>query len=871
VKFRRNFACLHNSEWAGVAIGPGTHKNGFMTVAPPCGPPPCRLNRLWITLTLSAGLGVQLLLLCARAAEPQPPSTTASTEANSTRAALPAAEYSKTYGDRVQPYLRKYCIECHGRETHEGEVNFEALKDFSGAVAARKTWERARKMLRAATMPPPDHEPRPTPAESAQLVKWIDQAVLGLDCDRMHDPGHVTIRRLNRTEYNNTIRDLLGVRARPADEFPSDDVGNGFDNMGDVLSLSPLLLEKYLAAAENISSLALFGFDMKRPPARELDLNKFAAKGAARLVRRPYTRHKQILLDGLGSVDGKFDCPLSGEYIFGVAAAAGQAGSEIAKISVEIDGDKPRVFAVKGDRVFGRFDLRLRLSKGEHKFTAKFLNGETEPPAPSLPGEIQGPRSRFLARKVTDGNVKNPVREVVFDGFELQGPFWIDPHERSLDGLATRKPIMFATPGADGSVEECATQILSSFATRAFRRPLQPGEIKPYVELTLAAAKEDAFDRAIQTGLTAILVSPHFLFRIEQPGVPGEGAAPVPIAAHELASRLSYFLWSSMPDEELFRAAADGSLLKHDVLESQVRRMLRDAKSQAIVANFAVQWLNLAQLDAANPNRKIFKDFDRDLRADMRRETELFFESIVREDRSILDLLNGRYSYLNERLAKLYGISGVDGEQFRQVSLTGTQRAGVLTQASILTFTSQPTRTSPVKRGKWILETFLGSAPPPPPANVPELAATQKSNPKASLREQMAIHRESSKCSVCHKVMDPLGFGLENFDGIGRWREQEKKHPIDASGELPGGVSFRGPLELVGVLTKRQDEFRRHLARTLLTYALGRGLEYYDDCAVDRIVEATREHGDRFSVLVNEIVRSEPFLKRRGGGARNGS
>ena len=299
--------------------------------------------------------------------------------------------------------------------------------------------------------------------------------------------------------------------------------------------------------------------------------------------------------------------------------------------------------------------------------------------------------------------------------------------------------------------------------------------------------------------------------------------------------------------------------------------MLRDAKSQALVANFAVQWLNLTQLDAVRPSRRVFEAFDRELRADMRRETELFFESIVHEDRSILELLSGRYTYLNERLAKLYGIPGVEGDQFRLVSLEGYPRAGVLTQPSILTLTSQPTRTSPVKRGKWILETFLGSAPPPPPADVPELAATQKANPKASMREQLAIHRQSATCAICHKVMDPLGFGLENFDGIGRWREKEKNRPVDASGILPGGESFRGPIELVGVLGKRQDVFRRHLARTLSAYALGRGLEYYDACAIDRIVEATRQGGDRFSVLVNEIVRSEPFLKRRGNGARHGS
>jgi hypothetical protein len=453
----------------------------------------------------------------------------------------------------------------------------------------------------------------------------------------------------------------------------------------------------------------------------------------------------------------------------------------------------------------------------------------------------------------------------------VEGPFRIDPAERSVENLETRKRILLGAPGRDGSAAQCVNRILTAFASRAFRRPLEPDEIRPYVDLTIAAAKDDAFDQAIQTGLTAILVSPQFLFRIEQPGIPGEGTGPVAIGPYELASRLSYFLWSSMPDDELFRLASDGSLLKRDVLEAQVGRMLRNAKSQALVANFAVQWLNLTQLDAARPSRRVFEAFDSELRADMRRETELFFQTIVHEDRSILELLGGRYTFLNERLAKLYGVPGIDGDQFRLVSLEGYPRAGVLTQPSILTLTSQPTRTSPVKRGKWILETFLGSAPPPPPADVPELAATQKANPKASMREQLAIHRQSARCAICHKVMDPLGFGLENFDGIGRWREKEKGRPVDASGTLPGGESFRGPIELAGVLGKRQDVFRRHLARTLLAYALGRGLEYYDACAVDHIVEATHQGGDRFSVLVNEIVRSEPFLKRRGSGTRHGS
>jgi hypothetical protein len=369
--------------------------------------------------------------------------------------------------------------------------------------------------------------------------------------------------------------------------------------------------------------------------------------------------------------------------------------------------------------------------------------------------------------------------------------------------------------------------------------------------------------------MTALLVSPHFLFRVEQPGSSSEGNDPVPIGAFELASRLSYFLWSSMPDDELFRLAADGTLKRPHVLSAQVRRMLKDEKSQALVANFAAQWLNLGLLDLARPNPRVFKTFDEDLRKDMRRETELFFQSFVRDDRRVLDLLNGKYTFLNERLANFYDIKGVTGDKFREVSLEGSPRAGVLTQASILTLTSQRTRTSPVKRGKWILETFLGEAPPPPPANVPELAEAQKSNPRASLRDQLALHRKSPSCAICHKIMDPLGLGLENFDGIGRWREKEKDHPVDASGSLPGGQSFRGPTELIGVLSKRQDAFRRHFAETLLAYALGRGVEYYDRCALERIVDGTRRGDDRFSALVTEIVRSDPFLLRRGGANRN--
>jgi hypothetical protein len=799
----------------------------------------------------------------ARAGEkkPRPPVQSASISANADSTLTGPA---KTFRETVQPFVRKYCVECHGNDTTNGGVNFESLGGFSSAVAARKTWDKARKMLETAAMPPADHPTRPNETEIAEVLRWVNQSVFTDDCGKFHDPGHVTLRRLNRAEYNNTIRDLVGVRFRPADDFPSDDVGNGFDNQGEVLSISPLLTERYLSAAERISSVALFGVDLKNPPVNRLDNRKLAIRGSTQLVRKRYAREKHFLLPSVGAVDGTFRCPITGDYVLRVVAMGRQAGNERPRLDVRVDGASRQVFQVPGEAVIGHYELRLRLSNGSHTFVASFSNPPAEPPAPPpLPRLVKGAKA---AKKVDRPRL---AREIEIERFELEGPFRIDSHDPTLASLETRKRILFCAAEKDLSVAQCTTRLLTRFATRAFRRPVEPAEIKPYVDLAVASAPEGPLDRAVQTGITAILVSPRFLFRVEQPGSLAEGDQPVPIGAFELASRLSYFLWSSMPDDELFRLAADCTLQRPDVLEAQVRRMLKDDKSQALVANFAAQWLNLGLLDLASPNPRVFKSFDNDLRKDMRRETELFFQSLVRDDRHVLDLLDGKYTFLNERLAQLYDVKGITGDNFREVSLEGSPRAGVLTQASILTLTSQRTRTSPVKRGKWILETFLGEAPPPPPANVPELSETQKSNPKASLRDQLALHRTSASCAICHKIMDPLGLGLENFDGIGRWREKDKDHPVDASGSLPGGESFRGPVELIGVLTKRQDAFRRHFAETLLAYALGRGVEYYDRCALDRIVDGTRRGDDRFSALVTEIVRSDPFLLRRGGANRN--
>ncbi len=805
----------------------------------------------------------------AGAGDNRKPSSEKSATAPATVTPVAPGDSARVYRQTIQPLVRKYCVDCHGNDNVNGGVNFETFADLASAAGAPRTWDKVRKMLETGAMPPADHPTRPTDAEVAALLRGINQAVFDDDCGKSHDPGHVTIRRLNRAEYNNTIHDLLGISLRPADEFPSDDVGNGFDNQGDVLSISPLLMERYLAAAERVASVTLFGIDFKAPPIDHLVIRKMSTQGSAQLGRKKYERDKYVWLPSAGTVHGTFSCRMQGEYVLRAIASARQAGGQRPRLEVRIDDQPRHVFQVRGNNVPDRYEVRTQLAAGPHKFSAAFTNSLTEPPAPPALPRL----AATLTKKKKAGRPRT-AREIEIDQFEVEGPFSIDEHDPALATVESRKRLLSDPAGAGGSVAARASRILTRVATRAFRRPVSGAEIKPYVDLAIASAAPSAtgdasLDRVVQTGLTAILVSPHFLFRIEQPGSPSEGKDAVPIGAYELASRLSYFLWSSMPDDELFRLAADGTLQRPDVLAAQVRRMLKDPKSQALVSNFAAQWLNLGLLDLARPSPKIFAAFDDELQKDMRRETDLFFQSLIRDDRRVLDLLNGKYTFLNERLAQFYDVKGVTGDQFREVSLEGLPRAGVLTQASILTLTSQRTRTSPVKRGKWILETFLGEAPPPPPANVPELSETQKSNPKMSLRDQLALHRKNASCAVCHKIMDPLGLGLENFDGIGRWREKEKNHPIDASGTLPGGVSFRGPIELIGVLNKRQDAFRRHFAETLLAYALGRGVEYYDRCALDRIVDGTRRGDDRFSALVTEIVQSDPFLLRRGGGNRN--
>ncbi len=807
--------------------------------------------RSWIRQRLSSRLtwgvsGASLALMCLllmvaatfrsgpktshAAQEPEAAATTPqqAAERQATRTAAIVADYNQ----HVKPFLQKYCIDCHDIESQEAGLAFDKLPPSADSTHDREVWKKTLAMLEVGAMPPADHDPQPAKAELDRVISWIGDSLLPVDCEIVRDPGRVTIRRLNRAEYNNTIRDLVGVDFRPADDFPSDDVGYGFDNIGDVLSLPPLLLEKYLDAAEQITAKAIIP-DPDALRKQHFPVAELQSGNASR-------RNGELWLNSSGSITAPIRVRTEGRYALRAEALATQAGPDLAKLEFRIDGKKVDTVEVRGHRKRGVYEVTAKVPRGAKRLEAAFVNDYYMP-------EAKNPNQR-------DRNLG-----VVW--LELEGPLGVED-----GGLPeSHRRLITARPDKDRSVEDAAEQVLKPFATRAFRRPVTIDELQSFVRLVkFVVDQEETYERGIQVAVQAILVSPHFLFRIETDRQPDNPDAVHEVTDYQLASRLSYFLWSSMPDQELFDLASRGELRQPEVLRKQVQRMLADDRATALVDNFASQWLNLRMLDEHEPDKTTFKQFSDELKQDMRRETELFFEEVMRKDRSILDFLTARYTFVNERLANHYGMPGVKGNNFRRVELTGNRRIGVLTHASILTLTAYPTRTSPVIRGKWILENILGTPPPPPPPDVPVLEVAQQESPEASLREQLVLHRTDPNCASCHKVMDPLGFGFENFDAIGRWREKDGKHPIDASGELPGGAKFSGPVELVNLLIKRQDDFARALSEKMLTYALGRGLEHYDQCAVQEIARTLKQDDYRFSTLVLEIVQSDPFLKRRG-------
>ena len=735
------------------------------------------------------------------------------------------------FHEQIKPFLTKYCTDCHGGAEPEKDLALDALADDRlPREQNREIWTKVRKYLHGRIMPPKDAT-QPTADEFRKALASIDSHLAGADCGLARNPGRVTIRRLNRTEYDNTIRDLLGVDYHPSEDFPADDIGYGFDQIGDVLSMPPILLEKYLAAADQIVERAIYVHTPEKTPRQTFRANKVQHDGGN-------DRADCWELASTGSVYTDIELPARGEYILRGKAFATQAGNELAKMAFKFDDKQVYVAEVAAEQGAAEvYQTKVHTQPGKHRFTLAFVNDFYEPQNP---------------------DPKRRDRNLWIESLEVQGPLDAPPSELP----DSHKKTIFCQP-KKGELRECAEKIISRFASRAYRRPATTEEVERLVKFVeLARANGESFERGIQLAIEAVLVSPHFLFRIEQDPEAGKaGANPVrEIDEYELATRLSYFLYSSMPDDGLFHDAFKGRLRKN--LDKHVARMLNDPKSRALVDNFATQWLQIRRLQNFAPDAKLFPGFDDELRQAMLQETKRFFAAIIEEDRSVLDLLDADFTFLNERLAKHYRIAGVTGTEFRRVKLDDPDRGGLVTQASVLTATSNPTRTSPVKRGKWILEVLLDMPPPPPPPNASDLKDEGQVVTSGSLRQRMEQHRANPSCASCHTLMDPLGFGLENFDTIGAWRDREGQFFIDASGELPDGSSFKGPRELKAILKQKKDDFVRCLSAKMLTYALGRGLEAYDRCAIDEISAAVAKDGYKFSALIHAIVSSDPFQKR---------
>jgi hypothetical protein len=737
---------------------------------------------------------------------------------------------SPTYSSDVLPFLRAHCFHCHGTADgkDKAELSLSKYTDDLSVQQDRKVWDNVLAMIRSGEMPPMER-PRPPADQIEAVLKSIEGVLANLDCSKTPNVGRVTLRRLNRAEYNNTIRDLLGVDFQPAADFPNDDVGYGFDNIGDVLSTTPLLFERYLTAAESILQ-------------KVITIPETVTPKDIRLQGLRVSRGAGEETNGGGALYGDGDAGNetfleAGDYKILAEVYCKPVGDEKPIAEIRLNREPVQKFEVTSSNRNNLqiLEAKVRVPAGTARLSVRFVNPYV---APDSTPEIPNRRLLF-------------VRSILADG----------PYNPPLPPLPPAQQKLLAhSEGLDP--REAAREIITRLATQAFRRPVKPAEVEHILRIYDLAEKEgDSYEERLRLALCRVLVSPHFLFRIEVDPPAAKAGEPYQISELELASRLSYFLWSTMPDQELMDLALRGELRAN--LDAQVQRMLSDPKSKSLVENFAGQWLTLRKLPQLAPDPKLFPQFDEELRTAMQKETELFFEDILRENRSVLNFIDADFTYVNARLARHYGIDGVSGSEFRKVN-SPAHRGGLLTQASILTLTSNTTRTAPVKRGKWILEQLLGTPPPPPPPDVPEI--DEKKTLSGTMRQVMEQHRENPICASCHARMDPLGFAFENFDAIGAFREKEGNFPIDASGELPGGQKFQGPGELKSILKDKKELFARSLAEKMLTYALGRGLEYYDKCAVDKILAAMENDDYRIRTLITQSILSDPFQMRTASG-----
>lgn len=869
---------------------------------------------------------------------------------------------------KIKPMLEQYCFDCHSDGVDKGNFLMDEHRDYASMRSDFVMWDHVRQQLITHVMPP-EKKDKPSLQQRDEIVSWIDDAVFWFDPAKP-EPGHITARRLNRTEYNNTIRDLLSVDTRPAKEFPPDDTGYGYDNIGDVLSISPMLMEKYLRASRAVGDDA---FDISIPDHVDVELgarNLWNSKGKTSEENGIRWFHSEA------EATGKVNVPVGGSYLVTLHVAATESGGEAAKIGLRVNGKDISTYDVRTpwkttQGPWQKITKTVQLNGGESKISVAFLNDHSDPANPDVGKRdrnvalekitLQGPfgllpprGSRFLRWLLNDKPVALPA--VLFTGEDFakgegdsapdtgnimlasggyvkravelaeagrykftfkagaqqagdepakaelriagktigafavttknQAPQWFHV-EADLPAGSHELQIWFMNDFWDATTKQDRNlwvhqvkiegpvakpvgvqasdlpTLVEKMGTRLFRRPIRPEEAETWKTLANAAVKEGETPLGVlRFVLEGMLVSPSFLFRVSaQPTGPVKNGI-ADIDEYSLANRLAYFLWSAPADDRLLQLAAKNELRKN--LSIELKRMLSDWRIYAITENFAGQWLQLRDMEIVSPDSRRFPQWDGRIAQSMKRESQTFFQYILQENRSIIEFLNADYSFMDKRLAQYYGVPGPRGDKFEKVSLQGTPRGGILTHGSILTLTSEQTRTSPVKRGKYLLENILGTPPPPAPGGVPPLDEKKERSSNLTLREQLAEHRSNASCAGCHAFLDPIGFAFENYDAIGRYRTEEKKKPIDASGQLVRGQAFKDLAELRGILAKDLcDDFTRNLAENLLTFALGRGLGYSDKPAVHEIVERTKSSGYKFQDMFLAIVESVPFQKMR--------
>ncbi len=767
----------------------------------------------------------------------------------------------------------KYCVTCHNKRTHQAGLELDSA-DVDHLSTNPELWERVVRKLRAGAMPP-QGVARPDDTTMGGFVSWMEGS-LDKAAAVTPDPGRPAVHRLNRTEYTNAIRDLLALDIDGAALLPADTTGFGFDNNADVLSVSPGLLERYLGAARKISRLAL-GDPTQKPGLQTYSLPYMVLLQDGRMSEDlPFGSRGGAVIKHVFPVDGEYEFKVTMQRAYLDTEPRGLPTKEM--VDIRLDGERLSLLPIGGAEAVGpnpyasnemkpaadqKLRVRVKVTAGSHAIGVSFQerNWYQEGLGPSrFPAASFGRQS---AKGTTTGFGRV---EMAVDTIHIEGPFngatpADSPSRRAL--LVCSAPPGAAKTSASVAEAACAKRILSRLARRAYRRPVRPTDLNALMGFFSTGYTKGGFDGGIQLALERVLVSPYFIYRVEADPPQAKPGVPYRISDVELASRLSFFLWSSLPDDTLLDLAIAGRLRNPAVLEQQVTRMVADPRSSAMIENFFGQWLFLRNMKLHRPDPKAFMDFDENLRNAFINETKLFTASQVRENHSVTELLSANYTFVDERLARHYGIPNVYGPRFRRVTFTDDHRGGILGQGSLLSVTSMSNRTSPVKRGAWLLEHLLGTPPPPPPPGVPPLAESNEGQKlPTSIRERMEQHRKNPACAACHSKMDPLGFALENFDGVGQWREDDGESKVDSSGILPDGTKFSGPAEFRQALLRRPDAFVTTVTRKLLTYALGRGVEHYDMPAVRRIVRESATDNYRWSALILGIVRSMPFQMR---------